>query len=107
MLIWFFRSGFEEAAEDVLEDAAVPVVVGLGGGVDSDSDVKLLVSVFAGGGDAEGFSVSEAGGVGGGESVDGEGFVSGEAEGLGGFSGLELEGEDAHADEVAAVDTLE
>ena len=86
-----------------MQDAAVAVVVDFDGGVDAAGGEELdFGAIGFGGGDLD---VLARGDVGGG--VDIEGFLAGEAEGLGGVAFLEAEREDAHADEVGAVDAFE
>src|SRR4051812_43423533 len=99
-----YRGGFaglvELAPDDWGQDAAVAVVLDLDGGVDA-----------ADGGEAQGLGAGLARGHGnlaaglervGELEVEGLGAV--EAEGLGGLAGGEVERQDAHADQVAAVD---
>src|SRR6266516_1144918 len=90
-----------ELAQDVAEDAAVAVVLDLVGGVDADLGAELLVV----GADGDLLDpVAGAGALQAGDVVD---HVAGVAEGAGGLAGRELEREDAHADQVGPVDTLE
>src|SRR5690606_37328442 len=91
----------DQAPQHVLQDAAVAVVVGLTRGVDAYDRVELHAGV---GGDlhrAGGGAVVQLGHAG-----DGEGLLAGQAEGVGRVALRELQRQDAHADEVRAVDAL-
>src|SRR5437899_1788836 len=91
----------QELAEDVGEDAAVLVVADFDGAVDAADDAEYLrVAGIAAGADGETFARRDAFF----DAFDVVGLGAVEAEGLGVFAGLELEREDAHADEIAAVD---
>src|SRR5580698_6523776 len=95
-------SRLEHLAEDVLEDAAVFVVVDFFGGVDAGDDGEFLLAAVGGfRGDLDVFARGERR-----DAVDAKDFVSGKAVRLTGFAWLEFERENAHADQVAAVDAL-
>src|SRR4051794_33954479 len=85
----------DQAAQHVLHDAAVAVVVRLTGGVDADDRVELDTGV---GGDLDrarrGAVVQLL------DTGEGEGLLAGQTEGLGGRTLRELERQNAHADEV-------
>ena len=85
-----------------MQNPAVPVVVNLNRGIDAAGDHKVnFVAVGFGGGDFYcllGFEVVV--------EADFEGFGSVEVQGFSGFAFSELEGEDAHADKVTAVDAF-
>src|ERR1700722_13295104 len=91
----------EQGPEHVLHDAAVPVVVGLAGGVDAHGGGEAL----AVGGHRDlgrhGPLVERL------DALDVEDLLAGQAEGLGAVARLELEREHAHADQVGPVDALE
>jgi hypothetical protein len=96
-----------ELAEDVLEDAAVLVVEDLLRGVDADGDGELdggAGHVF--GEDDERFSGGEFAVEHVFEADDVVNLFAGEGEGFGGVAGLELQREDAHANQVRPVDAL-
>src|ERR1043165_6359544 len=97
----------EQAAEDGVEHAAVAVVLGFDGGVDSAHRRELnLFAIGLRSGDIHiAAGLDEA--FGGRGEVDVEGFFAGEAEGGRGLAILEAEGQHAHADEVGAVDAFE
>src|SRR6202012_5321040 len=98
----FATAALEHLAEDVLEDAAVFVVVDFFGGVDAGGDGEFFLGAVGGfGSDLDVFARRERC-----DAIDGEDFVPGEAERLAGFAWFEFERENAHADEVAAVDAL-
>ncbi len=94
----------EDLAQDVGEDAAVAVVFDFDGGVDAAGDGDVLLAAV-GTGDAEGEGLARLEVVVQADEAVGLGAV--EAEGLGGGAFLEAAGEDAHANEVAAVDAFE
>src|SRR4029450_4027050 len=89
-----------ELTQDVLEDATVAVVLDLVGGVDPDPAGELVVV------GADGDLAGEAVGAGTLQAGDLEGLVAGEAEGLDRLAGRQLQGQDAHADQVGPVDAL-
>src|SRR5690606_25172 len=96
--------GAAEHAEHVLQVAAVTVVLDLLGSIDAGDDLEGgLLAVVCGGGDGEDLHRGEPFG----DAGDRERLATGEAELVGTFAFLEAEREDAHADEVAAVDSLE
>ena len=85
-----------------MEDATVFVVVDFFGGVDAGGGDELLFGAVGGfGADGDGFAGNERG-----YAFDLEDFVAGEAEALAGFALLEFERENAHTDEVAAMDAF-
>src|SRR5262245_27224341 len=93
--------------QHVLQDAAVAVVLGLVGRVDADLGVELdRLAVGAPGADLDGAAGLERFAVELGD-LDVEGLVAGEAEALRALALRELERQDAHADQVRAVDARE
>src|SRR6185503_10421994 len=107
-----WRARIRSAARDqppqhVLQDAAVAVVLGLVGRVDAYARVELdRLAVVAPGAHAHGASGLEGAAVELGD-LDVERLVAGEAERLRALALRELERQDAHADQVGAVDALE
>src|SRR5580704_5606901 len=92
----------EHLAEDVLEDAAVFVVIDFFGGVDAGDYGEFLLAAVGGfRGDLNVFARRESC-----DAFDVEDFVASEAVGVARFAWLEFERENAHADEVAAMDAL-
>src|SRR6478752_1345127 len=80
-----------DLAQHVLQDAAVAVVVGFTRGIDAQDRIEARGgAVFGGGGDA----------------LNREGFRTRQAQAGGVLAGRELQGQDAHADQVGAVDAL-
>src|SRR5581483_6441369 len=91
-----------QLAKDVLEDPAVPKVVGLLGGIDADVGAEFdagAVRIDRPDGDPGGHGI---GGFDSGEAGDRVGLRSGEAERVDVVSIGELEGEYAHTDEVGS-----
>jgi hypothetical protein len=94
-------SRWSVGAEDVLHDPAVSDVLLLPLGVESQDGVEAAAV------GVDGHGVGELSRFGVGEPGDGEGLVAGESEGVGGVAVLELQRQDAHPDEVGAVDPFE
>src|SRR5437763_8141523 len=103
-----WRGGWSsQLAQHVLENPPVAVVVGLLGGIDSDLGAEFdagAVRIDRPDSDLGGHGI---GGADSSEAGDGVGLRSSEAERIGAGSVGELEGKDAHADEVGSVDALE
>src|SRR5713101_9954015 len=92
----------EQLAEDVLQDAAVAKVGDFFGGVGAgDRRESFFFSVGGAGADTKNFFRRERG-----DAFDVEDLVAGESERSAVFAEGEFEREDAHADEVAAMDAL-
>src|SRR5699024_11099356 len=100
------RSGVRELTQHVLQDAAVAVVVGLTGCVDADHTVEVdagaIVLRRRDLDSGRGRALVELR-----DAFDGEGLGAVEPERLSRLAGGELQRQDAHADEVRAVDALE
>ncbi len=103
---WRARLGLGELAQHEVQDAAVAVVLDLGGRIDTQAHGELLV-VAVGSGDLEDDPRDDLAIVEGGKSADRIDLRAVEAVTLGAFARQELEGEDAHPDEVRAVNALE
>src|SRR5690606_26059647 len=98
-------SALEQVAQDVLHDAAVAVVARLTGGVYADLAVELDdLAIGLGRGDFD--RPGDATLVELGDASEREGLRTGQAEGVGVLALGELQRDDAHADEVRAVDAL-
>src|SRR5713101_4880050 len=96
------QDALQQLAEDVLEDAAVAIVGDFFGGVGAGGDGEgFFFSVGGAGADTKNFSRRERG-----DAFDIEHLVAGESERGAVFAGLELKRENAHTDEVAAMDAL-
>src|SRR5688572_17692926 len=91
----------EEGFEDGLEDAGVAVGFDFDWGVDSAGDGEFGSGGFGGGADGDVLAGFEVFG-----DDDVEGSEPGEAEGGAVLAAFVLEGEDAHAAEVGAVDAF-
>ena len=85
-----------------MENAAVPIVGDFLRGVDADACCEGFRRAVGGfGGNGCFFAGSEAG-----YAADVENFMAGETEGFASFAGEKFERENAHADEIAAVDAF-
>src|SRR6478609_388700 len=94
-----------DLAQHVLQDAAVAVVVGFTRGIDAQDRVEGGgAAVFGRRGDLEGLRRGAL--VQGGDALNGEGFRAGQPQAGGVLSGRVLQRQDAHADQVVAVDAL-
>ena len=95
-----------EAAQHVLQDAAVAEVVGLAGGIDAHDGVEgdhRAVGLLGPDGDgARSAALVERC-----QARDGEDLGAVQAQGVGALTLRELEGDHTHADEVGAMDALE
>ena len=95
-----------EAAQHVLQDAAVAEVVGLARGVDAhdgvEGDLRTVGLLRLDRDGARSGALVERR-----QACDGEDLGTVQTERLGALAGWELEGHHAHADEVGAVDALE
>src|SRR6185437_12220979 len=104
LTLYLLRS---QLAEDVLQDAAVAEVFDFLRGVDADFCFEgFLLSVAGGGGHFDGAAGGELIGETVAEAYYVVGFFAGEAERFGGFSILELQGKNAHSNEIGPVDAL-
>ena len=95
-----------EAAQHVLQDAAVAEVVGLAGGIDAHDGVEgdhRAVGLLGPDGDG----TRSAALVERCQARDGEDLGTVQSQGVGALTLRELEGDHTHADEVGAMDALE
>src|SRR4029077_1509556 len=103
-----FFLGPQKLPQHVVQDAAVAVILDLLRGVETEAGFEGgRFAVLLPGPDGHLAAVLEVAPDPLGEAFDVDQLVAGEAEGGGVLARQELQGSDAHADEVAAVDALE